>query len=202
MANVSLDQLMPLLAPRLPGIPNATMEFHLAAAAADFLASTHLWREAMYDEETLVGVSDYPLFGSAVVESVLWITLEGHPLPAVDPRLLDKRIFGQVGRPARYWIHQDRELRFHPTPDAAYTFSGEFALKPARDAMTIPDWIYETWADAIVDGAMWRITSIPGKPWTSLQLATLHKTHFDRAKANAKTRDFRQIELRVQPVRF
>lgn len=202
MANVPLDDLLPLLAPHLPGAPTVTMQLHLAAAAADFCAATHLWRAPFTEELTTPGIQDYFLFGDAVVESVLWVTLDGITLDATDPRLLNKHLLSQTGRPRRYWVHQDRELYLHPIPDAVYAFSGEFALKPSREASSIPDWLYETWADALVDGAIWRISSIPGKPWTSLDIATMRKQRFDRAKASAMTRDFRQIELRVQPVSF
>ena len=89
MANVSLDELFPLLLPHLPGVPNATMRFHLAATAAEFLAETHLWREPMYPDTTTAGVQDYELIGDAVIESVLWLNAGDYPLSATDPRLLN-----------------------------------------------------------------------------------------------------------------
>jgi hypothetical protein len=178
------------------------MRLHLAAAAADFLAETHLWREAIEQEATVVGQADYELFGSAVIESVLWLTLDATTLDATDPRLLDKAQLSYTGKPQRYWVVDDTIIRLHPIPDAVYTLSGTVALKPARTATGVPSWLYETWADALVDGAIWRISRIPGKSWTSMELAALAKQRFDRAKANAKTRDLRQIELRVQPVSF
>lgn len=202
MSRTSLDELFPLLAPHLPGVPNATMRLHLAAAAAEFCAATHLWRETLYEEQTIPGIQSYPLLGSATVESVLWIVLDQQVLRHIDPRFLDPRLLALESKPQRYWVNQDQELCFNPIPDAVYPFSGELALKPSRDATAVPSFLCDTWGDALVDGAIWRISSIPGKSWTALDLATMHKQRFDRAKANAMTRDYRQIELRVQPVRF
>lgn len=202
MASTSLDALFPLLQPYVPSAPEATMRAALAAAAQDFLGATHLWREPMYEEPTTPGIAAYPLSASAVVESVLWVLLDNQRLAHTDPRLLDKSTLNQSGRPQRYWVRNDSELVLHPTPNAVFLFTGELALKPSRGATSIPGWLYETWAEAIVDGALWQMMSVPGKPWTAIDVATSRKGRFDRAKANALARDLRQVELRVRPAAF
>lgn len=202
MLQVSLDELFPLLAPHLPGVPDATMRLHLAAAAAEFLAETHLWREPFDETTTLAGTPDYQLFSVAPIESVLWLKAGDTTLTHTDPRLLDKSLLERTGTPQGFSIKAPDVVILHPTPDAEYLLSGECALKISRSSTTLPAWLYETWADALVDGAIWRIASIPGKDWTALDLAMVRRQRFDRAKANAKTRDLRQIGLRVQPARF
>ena len=204
MANVLLDELLPLIHGRSISAPDSVLREHLTAATADFLAATHLWREPLVDDVTISGTQDYYFYNypNIIVESVLWVTLDGATLAHSDPRLIGKSLLTQTGKPQRYWVKDDTILMLHPIPDGEYAFSGEAALKPSRDATTIPQWLYETWADTLVDGAVWRIASIPGKSWSDASLALFHKQRFDRAKANALTRDLRQIELRVRPHAF
>ena len=58
------------------------------------------------------------------------------------------------------------------------------------------------WGEALVDGAIWQMARIPSKPWSDVQMATEHKSRFDRAIANARNRDLQQINLRVKPRAF
>lgn len=194
----SWETFFPLLAPHLPGVPYASMEMALAAASADFCARTHLWRETLDSEETVAGTATYDLFGSAVIESVLSVTVSGAQVAHTDKRLLQPSYTIASGRPTHYWIVNDSTIQFAPIPDTAYPFIVDVALKPARSATGVETWIYETWADALVDGAVWRLARIPDKSWSNLALAKEHKARFDRAIANAKTRDLRQINLRVK----
>ena len=193
----SWDTFFPLLAPHLPGVPYASMEMALAAASADFCARTHLWRETLDEEETVAGEATYELFGSAVIESVLAVTLSGARVVHSDRRLLRPSYLTANGRPTHFSVVGDKAIRFSPIPDAAYPFVVDVVLKPSRTASGVETWIYETWADALVDGAVWRLARIPDKSWSNLALANEHKARFDRAIANAKTRDLRQINLRV-----
>ncbi|MEA3639965.1 MAG: hypothetical protein VBE63_08475 [Lamprobacter sp.] len=202
MLQVSLDELFPLLAPHLPDVPDATMRLHLAAAASEFLAETYLWREPFDATATQAGVQEYQLFSVAPIESVLWLRADDATLTPTDPRFLDKTVLARSGKPQSFWIKAPDTVVLHPIPDTAYLLTGACALKTSRSSTTIPAWLHETWADALVDGAYWRIASIPGKTWTAMDLAMMRRQRFDRAKANAKTHDLRQIELRVQPVRF
>jgi hypothetical protein len=175
-----------------------TLRTALASAAQDFLAQTHLWRELLTPIQTVEDEAEYPLVGSAVIESVLWVLLEGTEITATDPRLVSKGVLARVGRPSNFWIVDDTTLRLTPIPDAVYTLDVAVALKPSRTATGVPDWVYETWADALVDGAVWKLASIPNKHWSDDQRAMFHKIRFDRAIANARTRDLRQIDLHVQ----
>lgn len=169
----------------------------LAASAAEFLGATHLWREQIDPQQTTPGEPDYTLYADAVVESPLWVRLDGVELQSTDVRYAPS-LPVSPGRPMHYWRTTDNVVRLYPTPDATYSMDALVVLKPSRTATGVEDWIYETWAEALVDGAVWRLARIPGKSWSNLELAHLHKTRFDRQIANARVRDVRQVDRRVR----
>lgn len=177
------------------------MRSMLAASTAEFLALTHLWRELLDLQVTEVNMPTYELFSPDVIESVLWVTLDGQLLTPTDVRFAPPSLIDMEGRPTHYWLVDDKTLRLFPSPDAVYNLRVMVALKPSRTAIGVADWVYETWADAIVSGAIHRLAQIPDKTWTDQQLAAEHRLRFERAVSNAVTRDLRQINLRVRNVR-
>lgn len=197
MATVAWDTMFPLLAPYLPAVPDAVMRSALAASAADFLGRTHLWRQVLDPIITAPGESEYELYADAVIESVLTLRHENVVLRPVDPR--KNAVFDSPsGTPLRYWMVGDTTVRLYPAPDKTGKLECYAALKPSRTASGVESWVYETWADALADGAIWQLARIPSKPWSDAQMALEHKTRFDRAIVNARTRDLQQINLRVQ----
>ena len=198
MARASWDRFLPLLAPHVPGVPEVSMRQALATSAADFLGRTHLWREQLDPQDTIPGESEYTLYADAVIESVVRVRVGGAEVRATDVRAVPS-IQVSDGRPTHYWRASDTAIRLYPTPDAVMSLDALVALKPARTANGVEGWIYETWADDIVDGAIWHLARIPHKSWTNHDLAQLHKIRFDRAIANARVRDVRHLD---QCVRF
>ena len=198
MATVSWDEFFYLVTPYLPGAPDATVRIALRDTTAEFLARTHLWREEVEPFTTEAGTADYELYGSALIEAVLRLTLDGNPLDISDERLVDPSYLLTTSKPTGFWLRNDTAVRLFPTPDAVYEIGGLVALKPTRLATGVERWIFESWADAIVSGVIYRLASIPNKGWSDQALAMLERQRFDRAIANAKNRDLRQIPLRVR----
>lgn len=218
MSTLPLDDLLPSVDASVSACPLATQRRALIAAAAEFLGETHLWRVPLEECFTQPGLAEYPAAPAPIVDttaepgkpafipvrvkSVLWLVAGGHEARATMPRLLDGTQLHVSGCPAWYWMINNRELRFHPIPDAVYSFYGELALQPSRDATVLPEWVIEDWADEIADGALWRLMKTPNAAWSDLKLAAFHRQRFDRAKANAKVTDFQQINLRVHSIPF
>ena len=71
-------------------------------------------------------------------------------------------------------------------------------LKPNRSGTGVEDWIYETFADNIVSGAIAQLAMIPGKEWSDIAMAGMHKGLYERAITNARIRDFRGVHLMVR----
>lgn len=218
MTTVSLDALLPYVSPSVPACPLETQRTAIRDAATEFLAATHIWREPLPLDFTQPGLAEYsldptpipdttrppddPAFVPVRVESVLWVMLAGHHLTGTDRRVSARMRHDLEGVPQFYWLVHDRMLRLYPTPEGVYEFYGELAIKPTRDSPVLPEWVVDDWADAITDGVLWRLMRTPQTAWTNMELAVFHRRRFDREKANAKTRSYRHVQMRVRPITF
>lgn len=191
------DTIIPLLSPDLPGCPDATLKTALAAVAADFCARTHIWRETLDRQYTIPNIAEYDIEGDAVIEAPLWVVCNDHTLTHTDARLVNKEDMSSKGEPSMFWVVNDRAIRLFFIPDKKMTLDVTVALKPSRSATGVEDWIYETWADALVSGAIWRLAKVPGKLWSSPEMATAHRLMYEQAVTNARIRDYRTVPLQV-----
>jgi hypothetical protein len=203
MATVAWDTFLPIITPDIPGCPHATIELNLAATVADFCARTHIWRAPLDLGVTQADTSIYPVFNTShvIIESVLWLLVDNRKLEHTDPRLINPEDLTRTGQPTHFWIENDKNIRLFFTPDDAYTLSGEVALKPSRQSCGVEDWIYETWADAIVSGVIYRITRTPGKEWSSPDMAAAHKSLYEQGVTNARIRDRRNVHMQVRMIK-
>jgi len=198
MATVTWDEMLPSLAPFLPGAPDITLRDALRFSAANFLGQTHLWREPFDSFSTTPDEPTYQVFSESLIEAVLWVVVESQEITHTDVRQVDKTRLDSVGRPKSFWVEADQALRLFPTPDDVYGVSGWAALKPSARSRGVEDWIAGTWQDAIVNGAIYRVAQIPNKGWSDMQLAQYHKQLHDRAIANARVRDVRGVRQNVK----
>lgn len=199
---VTWTKFHPLILPHVGPCPKSVVNAHLAEAAADFCAKTYLWRERIDPEATLAGEARYELIGSGVLEDVLWLTVDGREIHRTQDSFVPPSQADQTGTPQAFAIVGDREVRLYPTPDKAYIFTGDVVVKPSRTARGVEDFLYETYARAIVDGALYRLLSIPEKEWTNLPLAEIYLNSFNRGVTKARVRDYRRVPIRVKPQPF
>jgi hypothetical protein len=196
------DDFIPLIAPTLPGCPDLTLKMYLAISAADFCAKTYLWRDDIDAVYLAPNQVEYDLSANAEVEDVIGVTFESRELPRTDIRLVPLAEKDEPGEPRAFWVQSDRSIRIFPVPDKPAVLKVAAVLKPSRDATGVEDWIFETWADAIINGAVARLALIPGKEWTSLPLASLHQGLYDKAVVRARIRDFRGVPRQVSMQRM
>lgn len=192
------DEFLPLIQPHLPTCPIPTIKTYLASVAANFCERTQLWRETLDTDYTIANIDEYDLDGSAVIEAVQWVVCNNEPLIPTNIRLIPHERLADVGQPTHFWIVNDTILRLFPIPNARYELKVGVALKPSRTATGVEDWIYETWADVLVDGTVAVITRIPGKDWTDPMLAETRRAMYEKAIANVEIRDMRNIPLRIR----
>lgn len=202
MATVTWDKLYPITLPHLPGCPFASVDIALAEAAAEFCDRTHVWRAEMDAETTTPGEPTYELILPATLASMLRLSLDGEALDQVDDRAVPLSYAADSGRPTCYALVGDTAVRFFPTPDAAYPFFGTVALKPSRAARGVESFIYETHANVLASGAIYRLALVPSKEWSNPALAEAHRMLFERGVADARIRDLRNIRMRVAPYPF
>lgn len=191
------DDFFPLVKPHIPGCPDITVKTYLASTAADFFAQTHLWRDDIDPIFTAPGVVEYDLDAEVLVEAVTSVIVDKTALQHTDMRLIPDDRRYDTGTPTHYWIQSDNAIRLFPIPDSRIRLRLTGVLKPSRTATGVEDWIYETWADAIVCGTIARIAVIPGKEWTDINLAEYNKKQYQQAIAHARIRDARGVAHNV-----
>jgi|AntAceMinimDraft_1070359.scaffolds.fasta_scaffold06815_5 hypothetical protein len=187
-----------LLAPHVPGCPDVSMDTHLSAAAADFLARSQVWRDVADKVFLVPNVSTYDISADFPIERITAAAIGGSDITQVDSREIPEKNRSEVGEPTKFWVVQDTMISVWPIPDKRYTMSFRAALKPSRTALSVPDWVYEVWADALVSGAIARLAAIPNKEWSDINAASMHKLMFERAITSARVRDLRGVESTVK----
>lgn len=198
MAKLWAD-FLPLLAPHLPGCPDPSLKLYLASAASDFFARSYIWRDEIDAIFVAPRVIEYDLSAdTGLVEDVISVVYGGASLERTDLRLLPSEKLSDTGEPRQYWVQADNTIRIYPIPEKATPLKVYAVLKPNRTGTGVEDWIYETWADTIVSGAIAQLAMIPNKEWTDVSLAGMHKGLFERAITNARIRDFRGVKLSVR----
>jgi hypothetical protein len=197
MAKVWSD-FLPLITPHLPTCPSATLRTYLAEVAADFFARTYLWRDNIDAIYLAPNQVEYDLDADALVEDVIAVTYGERVLDRTDSRLLPHNQLGEKGEPRMYWMHADNTIRVHPIPEERAQMKVSAVLKPSRTGTGVEDWIYETWADTIVDGTIAKLAAIPGKDWTDVAMAESRRAKYERSITTARIRDFRGVRLTVR----
>jgi len=195
----SWDAFLPLITPHLSGCQVATIKLYLASTAADFFARTYLWREQINGITVSTGVVDYELDPDAgLVEDIISVVYGEATLTRTDLRLIGAEKLSETGEPREFWVQADNNIRIFPIPQTGTTLKIYAVLKPSRSGSGVEDWIYETWADAIVSGTISQLAKIPGKEWTDVAMAEMHKGLFEKAITNARIRDFRGVHRMVR----
>lgn len=101
------------------------------------------------------------------------------------------------GHPRHYAIDRDETLRFYPIPLWPEEIKAVVSLKLSRfNSIGVPQFIFDSYHEHIVSGAIYRLTRVPGKAWSSPALAELHKSLFDGGVDAGLTRDFHNTPVR------
>jgi len=193
------DKFYPYIQPHVPGCPEIVIQSHLQEAAAEYIGRSELWRIDLENDFTSKNTPDYEIDvpAGSKLENILVLYLDGQPLRRVTDRHFSLPNTVGSGAPTHYTIYQDTQIKFFPTPDKKYTFSGVGVLKPALAATGVEDWIFETHGRSIACGAIYKLTSVPGKEWTNPEAAMYYKGEFYKHMDDAKGRDTRRVNLRV-----
>lgn len=195
----SWDTFLPLITPHLSGCQVATIKLYLASTAADFFARTYLWREQINGITVSTGVVDYELDpDTGLVEDIISVVYGEATLTRTDLRLIGAEKLSETGEPREFWVQADNSIRIFPIPQTGTTLKVYAVLKPSRSGSGVEDWIYETFADTIVSGTIAQLAMIPGKEWTDVAMAGMHKGLFEKAITNARIRDFRGVHRMVR----
>jgi len=205
MAIVTWDKFYPYIQPYVPGCPEIVIESHLQEASARFLQRSEVYRFEMDPDFTAKNLPDYPIFlpsTEVVLQDIFDLVLDGRTITRVSDKDWSSNKFTSLGPPQYYSILNDTDIKFYPTPDKKYTFTGYGILKTKLTATGVEDWIFETYGRCIAYGAISDLCSIPGKEWTNPDLMGYYRSLFAKEADAARMRDYRHVETRVRNKSF
>ena len=208
MATTIWTSFYPYVQPYLPGCPEIVIEAHLQETAADFCADSEVWRYTLDTDYTSANTRDYEIDvpTGSLLESILFLQVNGVPITHVSERhfsMMTNADGTEVkGTPTYFSIFEDASIRFYPTPSSKLTFNGLAILKPKLSATGVEGFIFDAHSRAIASGTIAKLAEIPGKEWSSPDLAMQHRVMYERCIAKAKGRDTRRVNLRVASMGF
>lgn len=195
----TLDQFLQEVMPDVAGCPVQIAENAIRNAAIEFAEMSRVWRAQLPDITTVALQNTYT------------------PTPPADSRILGIHKIISNDREIALWTLPNEQLdRFKtpdtptepqwynaPTPDTLrlfpdpddnggqnYVLNIWAVLEPTRSATTLPDFMYDDWAEPIAHGAKARLCAMKGRswsqPWTTVQY---HSTMFKDGWVTARIRD-------------
>lgn len=178
-----------LLAPSLPGCPNAVIENYVRRAAREVCERTLAWRYEPSSQVLVAGTYSYAYqpAASTEVHDVLSATINDTKLTALP--------YNEVARRYPLWPDTDVDRRGHPlfitqwapatyyvapTPDAAVTYTVEMvvALKPTLAATGMDEAVADELETAIQHCVLQHLLVLPDRPWSDRELAAYHAKQY------------------------
>lgn len=172
------DAFFRWIAPYAPSCPDPVMERHVIDAARSFCEATRCWRATDSiavngDEEQILCVD-----ASATLFEIEAASFDGRPLERVSFAAAMREDEGDPMQIAQI-SPQAVILAPHGT---AGTLALSLFLKPAQDAQSLPDFLFEQFGEYIAQGALATILSIPNLPYSNPGLAAYNAAKFQQAK--------------------
>lgn len=177
----------------IPDAYNALVDRHVLDTCIEFCADTRIWHLRMTPMSTIANVAQYKLRVPADTKlaSVIELRYLGKKLdPKIDSDLdaSTPNWETKTGTPQQYTMIDQNTARLIgiPTEAVVNALTASLAIKPARDATTVGEVLWENWADAITHGAKARIFSMKTEAWHSPALANMHNGLYEQMKNAAK----------------
>lgn len=195
------EAFFPYVLPEVPGVAEPVALLAIRNACIEFCEkSLILTRD--HDPVTIEpGVVDYdlsPPSGYLVVKvQKAWV--ENNQIDPVAPDFVrDAAVYNRLfasyqsapSTPTAYLQKEERLISLWPVADKQYPngLTMRVALKPTRSSEKIDDVIFEEYAEAIASGALTRLMSSAGKPYTNLEMAVVHQAKFQQGINVARQR--------------
>lgn len=172
-----LSAFYPRILPYLPGCPEPLVDQVLVNSAIEFAEASLTIRQNLDSFNTVVGKVDYDLDPPTRyhdINRVMGVTLDGKELQPGLFEAIRNDLPTAVAKPRGFYTDRTDNaftLRLSPPPDKVYSVIVSVTLRPARDATSLDDDMYNIWIDPIVSGAIARAMQIPDQPFTDLARA-------------------------------
>ena len=210
MANVDYTELLSEVLPNLAADPSDPVTEHaIKRAVIQFCEGSWVWKHLPDPIDVVAGEPFYDLDvpNGADVAAVIDVAYNGKQLRNQSLDWLNAELptwRTQTGTPAHFTQVDTEQVILAPVPVAA--LSGglvmTLALSPSQSPTGFPKWIFNSYLYAIADGALAKLMTMPGKPWTDIPAGLDRRLSFDAAIAGARATAVTALgraPLRVRP---
>ena len=174
-----------LLLPYVPGAPDIAAMNALRRTAIEFCSRTMVWR-TMQTADMVAATSAYTVASDtdANVNKVLAVSVSGlwlEPIQVDEMTRIDNWNTQTAATPSRYYLTQPGVVNLWPIPTASVTGGLLFQTveQPSIMCSTVPDFLYNQYGQAMIDGALAVLLSTPAQQWTNPDLAVWHRQQFE-----------------------
>lgn len=175
MANLPFLDLYDHVIPYLPGAETSVVDLQIRRTLKDFFRRTTLWREdvpvTILPDQTL-----YALVPSTPIARVAHVMRVGHGPHAIDLAPVPEHYRmapGYVDTRAGWWVQNLPYIHLRTTePTAVVSCALTLTVEPG--VLEFPEWVLNNHVEIVSAGILAHMMSMPGKPWTQLDLAGVH----------------------------
>lgn len=207
VANKKYADLISDVLPFLAADPSDPVtEKAIKRTVIEFCAGSWIWQVFMDPVSVRAAVNEYDLEPEtgADVSAVVSAELDGTPLSAKAPTWLHREIprWRTVTGTPKYFTQLNTEtVLLAPLPQESSNrgLTLTIAQQPSQNADSFPAWIYNQFADALINGAVSRLMLMTGRPWADAGNGMARKSDFEADVANA--RNTAVSALGIAPVR-
>jgi hypothetical protein len=125
-------------------------------------------------------IEEFAIRSTYFREQVSWSMAIGVSTVNFNPHSADMQVCWVLGQDGlwQWQVNPPGELVDLRTPTTARTGTALLALKPTSFDANLPNEMWTNWFETILDGTLFRLFGMPGKPWASPQLAQYHGARF------------------------
>ena len=195
------EDFFPNILPEVPGVAEMVAENAVRNAVIEFCEKSLILQRDHDPVNIKTGVVDYDLEPPKgyIVVKVMKAWLENSELTPLAPDFVrDATVYNRLftsyesapDRPRSYLQKDERSVTVWGVPDQDYDngLTMRVALKPTRASDSVESVILEDYSETIASGALYRLMMSAGKPYTNLEMATLHKSLFQQGINVARQR--------------
>lgn len=182
------------LLPRTPGLHRGVATRELRLAMREFFMQSFCWRETLDPVAAVAAQEQYTATPSDPTNTEVF-DIKGVEYVGVPLRVTTERPPGTLptGTPTWFYVLPPNAFKIWPVPSetVADALRVRVVLMPTITATTVPDWVFQRFYDALLDGALGRLYAHPAKAYSNMVGAQYHLNRFrdaiGQASADAKT---------------
>lgn len=189
---LSWDTLLPYVLPFTVGVPDEVALQAIRQSCIEFCRRSGVLHDENY-VDLQAYVHDYPLETSCDYEIVrIYEVVAPTMLVSFRPSIHKMRFPWKFG-PFTFYVQQPNLIYISnpPQEDIPKGLEVEFIVQPRQDSCTLDNYLYESWAEGISNGAIARILRMPKTPWFDMGASR----EYNRLYMNDLTRARTAVDL-------